>query len=287
MKLTILGTGNAMAVQRYNTCFALSEGGKHFLVDTGGGNRILKVLKDADIKAEDIHDIFITHEHIDHLLGLVWMIRVIGTKMNQGTYEGELRIYCHSGLVETIQTIANLTIQKKVCKHMGERIRFIPLKHGDRTVILGNEVTFFDIYSTKAKQFGFTMTLLRDTPGCPPQKDAASQTDPAGKQAIKFTCAGDEPYNEKDYEFVKESDWLMHEAFCLYSEAEEFKPYEKHHSTVREACQTAEKLQIPNLILYHTEEKNLKNRKELYTKEGKTYYSGNLYVPDDLETFEL
>ena len=241
MKLTILGTGNAMAVQRYNTCFALSEGGKHFLVDTGGGNRILKVLKDTKIETADIHDIFITHEHIDHLLGLVWMIRVIGTKMNQGTYEGELRIYCHSVLVETIQTIANLTIQKKVCKHMGERIRFIPLKHGDRAVILGNE----------------------------------------------FTCAGDEPYNEKDYEFVKESDWLMHEAFCLYSEAEEFKPYEKHHSTVKEACQTAEKLQIPNLILYHTEEKNLKNRKELYTKEGKTYYSGNLYVPDDLETFEL
>ncbi len=287
MKLTILGTGNAMAAECYNTCFALSKGRKHFLVDTGGGNRILKVLKDADIKAEDIHDIFITHEHIDHLLGLVWMIRVTGTKMNQGTYEGELRIYCHSGLVKTIQTIANLTIQKKVCKHMGERIRFIPLEHGDRAVILGNEVTFFDIYSTKAKQFGFTMLIPQDAHEFHPQEAAASQIQSAGKQMIKFTCAGDEPYNEKDYEFIKGSDWLMHEAFCLYAEAEEFRPYEKHHSTVREACQTAEKLQIPNLILYHTEEKNLKKRKELYKKEGKLYYSGNLYVPDDLETFEL
>lgn len=273
MRLTILGTGNAMAAECYNTCFALSEGSRHFLVDAGGGNRILKVLKDADIKVEDIHDIFITHEHIDHLLGIVWMIRVIGTRMNQEKYDGELRIYCHSGLVDTIRTIANLTIQKKVCKHMGERIRFVPLEHGDMKEILGNRVTFFDIYSTKAKQFGFTMEFA-----------AKKNTQ---KETIKFTCAGDEPYNEKDYEFVKGSDWLTHEAFCLYSEAEEFKPYEKHHSTVREASRTAEELKIPNLILYHTEEKNLQRRKELYTEEGKAYYSGNLYVPDDLEVFEF
>ena len=28
---------------------------------------------------------------------------------------------------------------------------------------------------------------------------------------VKFTCCGDEPYNEEDYEFVKGSDWLTHE----------------------------------------------------------------------------
>ena len=76
MKLTILGTGNATVTECYNTCFALSDGNRHFLVDTGGGNRILKVLKDTGIQLEDIHDIFITHEHIDHLLGVIWLIRM-------------------------------------------------------------------------------------------------------------------------------------------------------------------------------------------------------------------
>lgn len=89
MKLTILGTGNATVTECYNTCFALSEEGKHFLVDCGGGNRILKVLKETKISLEDVHDIFITHEHADHILGIVWMIRLIGTKMNQGNYEGK------------------------------------------------------------------------------------------------------------------------------------------------------------------------------------------------------
>ena len=46
MKLTILGTGNATVSECYNTCYAIRTiEGKHFLVDAGGGNRILKVLK--------------------------------------------------------------------------------------------------------------------------------------------------------------------------------------------------------------------------------------------------
>ena len=95
MKLTILGTGNATVSECYNTCYAISDEGKNFLVDAGGGNRILKVLKDTGIDMNDIHDIFVTHEHVDHVLGIIWLVRMIGQRMNQGKYEGDLRIYCH------------------------------------------------------------------------------------------------------------------------------------------------------------------------------------------------
>ena len=266
MKLTILGTGNATVTDCYNTCFALTEENRHFLVDAGGGNQILRILKETNIPLEEIHDIFITHEHIDHLLGLFWLIRIIGQNMNQGKYEGKVRIYCHSGLISTITTIAELTIMKKVTKHLGGRIQLIPLESGDTKQILGCEVTFFDIGSTKARQFGFTLKTAD------------------GK---KLSCCGDEPYNPCEEEYVRDSDWLMHEAFCLYREADKFKPYEKHHSTVKEACLLAEQLRIPNLILYHTEETHLEERKELYTEEGRKYYSGNLYVPDDQEVFRI
>lgn len=264
MKLTILGTGNATVTECYNTCFALSEDHRHFLVDAGGGNQILCILKDTQIPLEEIHDIFITHEHIDHLLGLFWLIRMIGQKMNQRKYEGDVRIYCHSGLISTITTIAELTIMKKVTQHIGGRIQLIPLESGDKKQILDCEVTFFDIGSTKAKQFGFSLNT-RD-----------------GK---KLSCCGDEPYNPCEAEYVRDSDWLMHEAFCLYSEADKFKPYEKHHSTVREACELAEELKASNLILYHTEDTRLGERKKLYSEEGRKYYCGNLYVPDDQEVF--
>ena len=181
MKLTILGTGNATVSECYNTCYAISDEGKHFLVDAGGGNRILKVLKDTGIDMNDIHDIFVTHEHVDHVLGIIWLVRMIGQRMNQGKYEGDLHIYCHEELAEKIQAIANMTIQQKVCKHMGERIQFDVVKDGDSRTILGCPVTFFDIGSTKAKQFGYTMQLKR------------------GK---KITSVGDEPYYEVDYKYV-------------------------------------------------------------------------------------
>lgn len=260
MKLTILGTGNATVTKCYNTCFTLSEGREHFLVDAGGGNQIIGILDGAGIPLTEIHDIFVTHEHVDHLLGVIWLIRMIGQKMNQGKYEGELRIYCHDNLTSVIETIAGLTIQKKVTKLLGERICLIPLESGENRQIINCNVCFFDISSTKAKQFGFTLTTLE------------------GK---KISCCGDEPYNACEEQFVQESDWLMHEAFCLYEEAELFKPYEKHHSTVKDACELAEQMVIPNLILYHTEETHLAERKRLYTTEGQNYYSGNLWVPDD------
>lgn len=265
-KLIVLGTGNAVVTKCYNTCFALQKEDQYWLIDAGGGNGIIAALESAQIPIHGIHDIFISHEHCDHLLGIVWMIRLIANGMKKGTYEGICNIYCHSDLVPAIDTITKLTIQKKLYQMVGKRIFLIPLYDMDQKKILGHNVTFFDIHSTKAKQFGFTAELAN---------------------TAKLTCLGDEPYSEKNYDQVKGSTWLLHEAFCLSSQADVFKPYEKHHSTVKDACQLAEKMDIPNLVLWHTEDKNYRNRKELYLAEGKQYYSGNLYIPYDLEILDL
>ena len=63
-------------------------------------------------------------------------------------------------------------------------------------------------------------------------------------QERKLTCCGDEPYNEENEKYALKSDYLLHEAFCLYDQADIFHPYEKHHSTVKDACQLAEKLKV-------------------------------------------
>ena len=265
-ELYVFGTGNAQAVRCYNTCFAIKDGEEFFMVDAGGGNGILGILEQMQVDLSRIHHIFVTHEHTDHILGIVWMVRMIATAMKKGTYEGTLQIYCHPDLTDTISTLCRLTLQSKFYKMIGDRIFLVPVEDGETVHILNYDVTFFDILSTKAKQFGFT-TVLRN-----------------GK---KFTCAGDEPLNPECRHFAAGSQWLLHEAFCLYEDRDVFKPYEKHHSTVREACELAEELHIPNLVLWHTEDKNLPRRKELYTAEGRRYYSGNLFVPDDGEILSL
>ena len=266
MKLTILGTGNAMVTDCYNTCFAISDGDRHFLVDGGGGNTILGRLKDAGIDWMNVRDIFVTHKHVDHLLGIIWMMRIICQNMGTGKFEGEARIYGHDEVIDLLTDIAGKLLQAKQTKYIGDRLKMIKVSDGECCKILDREVCFFDIGSTKAKQFGFTMDI---------------------GNGEKLTCCGDEPFNERERPYAENSKWLLHEAFCLYSQADVFKPYEKHHSTAKDAAELAETLNVKNLILYHTEEKNLKNRKELYTAEGKAYYSGNLFVPDDMEVFEL
>lgn len=265
-ELYVLGTGNAQATHCYNTCFALKEGEEYLLVDAGGGNGILVALEKASIPLEQIHHIFVTHAHSDHILGMVWMIRMIGTAMNKNKYDGTLTIYCHQELVDTIKTLAKLTVSKKFTKFLDDRILFRVIENGESLSILDNTFTFFDLGSTKEKQFGCTFVT---------------------KEGVKVAFPGDEPLRDYLLPYAEDADWLLHEAFCLYEQRDIFKPYEKHHSTVKDVCELAEQLHIPNLVLWHTEDKCMKERKIRYTAEGKEYYSGQLLVPEDGEKIHL
>ena len=265
-KLIVLGTGNAMVTNCYNTCFALKKKEEYFLVDAGGGNQILKILEDKKIDIDKITNIFVTHAHTDHILGIIWVIRKVGQSMLQGKYQTILNIYCHKELIEKITTICELTLQKKFTNLFGNKIIFNEVKDKDNRIIMGERFTFFDILSTKEKQFGFQVIDEKNR---------------------KITCLGDEPLNEMCEIYAKDSYFMLSEAFCMYKDREIYKPYEKHHSTVKDAAQIAERLNVKNLVLWHTEADNLEIRKEEYTKEAKQYYRGKVYVPDDLEEINI
>ncbi len=266
MKLTILGTGNAHAIEHYNTCFALTEGKESFLVDAGGGNGILKQLRDAGIDYRNVHNMFVTHPHTDHILGAIWVLRMIGQAMTNGDYHGNFQVYANEAVISFIKYSMAKLIRAKEQPFFGTRILFNVVQDGDSAQILGRKITFFDIHSGKAPQFGFTYYYAE------------------GK---KLTCCGDEPYQPANQQYAENSEWLLHEAFCLYSERDIFEPYEKKHSTVKEASELAQQLKIKNLLLYHTEETHGASRKALYTSEAQQYYKGNIFIPNDLEEFEI
>ena len=106
MKLTMLGTGNALVTECYNTCFMLEDNGQLFLTDGGGGNNILHQIKYAGYDWMDVHHIFVTHKHIDHILGIVWMVRMICQFMKSGVYEGDAYIYSHGEILDLLRDIA-------------------------------------------------------------------------------------------------------------------------------------------------------------------------------------
>lgn len=262
----MLGTGNAMVTKYYNTCFAVKAGGEILLVDAGGGNGILSQMEKAQLDFSAVHHMFVTHGHTDHIMGVVWVIRKIAALIEKNSYDGIFYIYGHDEAIRIIETIAGLTLKKKDLAQLGHRIVLETVQDRGRKKILGMEVTFFDILSTKKKQFGFCAVF---SDGC------------------KLSCLGDEPYNGHCRDIVKDSDLLLSEAFCLYADRNKFNPYEKHHSTVREACETAQELGAKKLLLYHTEDKTFPCRKKKYSDEAGKFFRGEIYIPDDLEKIEI
>lgn len=265
-QIIMLGTGSAMVTKCYNTCFMLKCDDECFLVDAGGGNGILSQIEKADISWNTIRNMFVTHSHTDHIIGTVWVIRKISSLMLEDKYDGNFNIYCHDESAESINAFCRLTLAPKFLKCVNSRIFINVVQNEDTLKTEHMAFTFFDIYSNKTKQFGFNLKFN------------------SGKTLV---CLGDEPFNTECKKYAENKDYMMCEAFCLYSQKEIFKPYEKYHSTVLDAGKLAESLNIKNLILYHTEDKNLTQRKALYTNEVEEVFSGKIYVPDDLEIIDI
>ena len=268
-QITMLGTGNATVSQIYNTCFVLQTPSTLMLVDAGGGNGILAQLKKINVQISDIHHLFVTHAHTDHVLGGIWVIRMVAQCKG---YEGLLHVYGNDKVIKVIKTIIDMILAKKQLAKVAERVVFHQLEDGERFEVGDMKLECFDIQSTKEKQFGFRAEL--------------PSSDESGKPLV-LACLGDEPYNELNRRYIVGADWMMCEAFCLYADRDTFKPYEKCHSTALDAGKLAEELGVKNLILYHTEEKTLANRKENYTREAAENFKGRIFVPDDLEVIEL
>ena len=268
-QITMLGTGNATVSQIYNTCFLLQTSSTLMLVDAGGGNGILSQLKKVNVQISDIHHLFVTHAHTDHVLGVIWVIRMVAQCKG---YEGLLHVYGNDKVMKVIKTIIDMILAKKQLAKVAERVVFHQLEDSDCFEVGDMKLECFDIQSTKEKQFGFRAEL--------------PSSDESGKPLV-LACLGDEPYNEQNRRYIVGADWMMCEAFCLYADRDTFKPYEKCHSTALDAGKLAEKLGVKNLILYHTEEKTLADRKENYIREAAENFKGRIFVPDDLEVIEL
>lgn len=267
MKITVLGTGHGTATECYNTCFAIKNEDEYFLVDSGGGNGILKQLKESNINLEKIRYIFISHTHMDHILGCIWIIRVISKKYFNGIYSKIMYVYGNDIVIKTIKKLCKLLLPKDFFSLIDDKIKLVEVKNGEEINILNTQVKFFDINAKKVKQYGFSMLL---------------------ENKKKFTFIGDEVCSKLIEKYVKNSNWLFADAYMSGEEAEKYNPIEKHHhSTVKYVAQLCERMNVENVILSHTIDNDLKNRKKVFIKDAKRYYNGKVFVPDDLEIIDL
>ncbi|MGM9521242.1 MAG: MBL fold metallo-hydrolase [Oscillospiraceae bacterium] len=265
MELTMLGTGHAAVKKCYNTCFALKRDEGFFLVDAGGGNGILSRLDSAGLELKNLRGMFVTHAHTDHITGAVWIIRMMQSVVKSEEYAGPFRIWCNDEVKRVLTFMCDNMLANGHFDFAGDRIRLVEVRDGESFECMGMDFTAFDIFSTKKKQFGFCVKA----------------------EGKNVACLGDEPYNPRCEKYVRGADLLMCEAFCLSRDEERFHAHEKHHGTALEAAGLAQALGAKSLLLYHTEETDLKNRKENYTREAAAAFDGPIFVPDDLESLPL
>lgn len=265
-RILVLGTGSGITINCYSTCFLLQKDEKCLLVDTGSGNQLLNNIKNVGINFNQIHDLFISHKHIDHLLGIFPFLRKICQEMRKNNYNGILNIYCDKEIKNIVDTFISSTFHEVHKNQYKEYVKYHFLENEQNLKIMDYDVEVLNLYSKECIQYGFKAKLNN------------------GK-TIAFL--GDVPCSEKNYDKIKDTDWVLHEAMCLEKEEPIIKAREKNHSIVSDVAETMQLLNTKNLIIWHTADNNIENRKNLYIEEARKYFKGNVYVPNDLEEIQL
>ena len=265
MKLHILGTGHADVLKNYNNCFIIENNGKKMLIDAGGGNGVLSQMSKLNISAKNLDCAFISHNHSDHLLGFVWILRWgILYPMLYKEEKAPFVLYGNKNCLQAIDFMGKATCGEKHWDKLKEnRLVLKEVKDGQKEKIIGLDFEFFDTLASDMPQMAF---YIKD-------KD--------------FVFCGDVPLDEQYFDRFKNKNYLCLEAFC--TEKDRIKnalPLSKH-KTAAECAQLAETLKAKNIILWHCEDDVDGTRKQRYIKEAQQFFNGNIIVPNDLETIEI
>ncbi|MDR1604223.1 MAG: MBL fold metallo-hydrolase [Gracilibacteraceae bacterium] len=263
VRLTMLGTGHAMTTRCYNTCFALAGNadGNYILIDAGGGNQILTRIEAAGLTWPALEAVYLTHAHTDHILGVPWLLRRFAYAP-----DGARRvIYGHADVLAALHLICRATLGPDFQERVSGAVAYRTVADGDTFRAAGLDLRAFDVQADRMRQFGLE----------------------AAWAGGRFVYTGDGRYNAGADSRAVGADWLMGEAFCLERDREFYRPGEKGHGTARDAGLLAARLGAANLVLVHTEDDHLSERRRDYSREAGEVFPGRVHVPDDLETIEL
>lgn len=258
-EIIMLGTGSAFPQKSYNTCFAVRTPEMLLLADAGGGNGIFAALRAAGIEVAELRHMFVSHAHTDHIFGAVWIIRAVIKLALDGKYDGRLCIYANAPTAAALREICRLTLLESHFAMLPQLTDFVILEAGMEFRIGDTSLRALDAGSENVAQSGLMMTF------------------PSGR---RLATLGDEALTHKNMEAVAGADWLMCGAFCRHADKDIFKPYEKHHHTVRDVARLARDARIGTLLLYHSEDRT-PYKEEAYRAEAAAYFSGRVVVPSD------
>jgi ribonuclease Z len=265
LDIVFLGTAaSAPTAGRAPMATLLRRGGDRLLVDCGEGTQ--RQLLRSTLGLPDLTDVFLTHFHADHYLGLPGMLKTFALRQREEPLvlygpPGLRELYGHLGrligrlpyAVELEEVRAGDTLERD-----GYRLLVIPVHHGVSAVgyalVEEERPGFFDADAADALgiphgpergalQRGESITLADGRVLTP---DAVLGPPRAGRRIV---LSGDTAPSEALLVLAEAADVLVHEA--TFSEDERERAEETLHSTARQAAELARSARVRLLALTH------------------------------------
>jgi ribonuclease BN (tRNA processing enzyme) len=214
MKLILLGTGGYYpTTQRHTACLLLPEIG--IVLDAGSG-----ICRLGDYLQTDRLDIFLTHAHLDHILGLTYLVNVVPQDVVRNTTV--------HGDAAKLAAVRQHLFDEAIFP-VEPPFRFAPLG-GSPTFALpgGGSLTHFPL-SHPGGSLGFRLDW--------PDHSLAYVTD--------TTAAADADY----VEHIRDVDLLIHE--CYFTDNDRDLPAITGHSWLQPVAEVAAAAKVDRLVLVH------------------------------------
>jgi ribonuclease Z len=297
LDLVFLGTSGSMpTAQRAPAALLLRRGGERLLFDCAEGTQ--RQLLRSNVGLIELREIFLTHYHADHYLGVPGMLKTFALRGR----EVPITVYGPPGLRDLFEALRRIfgrltyTVELKELRAGDELIRedyrlvTFAVAHGVSAVgyalVEDPRPGRFDVQAADALgvpagpergalQRGESVTLL-DGETITPDRVLGS-----ARPGRKVVIAGDGGPSEAVIEAARGADVLVHEAtFC---EDERDRARETAHSTALEAAGVARAAEAQMLALTHLSNRYFGGE---VAREARTIFP-NTVVPKDFDTIDV
>ena len=265
LDVVFLGTsGSAPTAQRAPAALLVRRGGDRLLVDCAEGTQ--RQLLRSDVGLAELRDVFLTHYHADHYLGLPGMLKTFALRGR----ELPLTVYGPAGLRDLIGAL------RRVFGRLPYPLELVELQPGERLERDGYAIETFGVNHGVAA-LGYALledgrpgrfdVQVADRLGVPdgPARGALQRGEPITlddgsvvtpdlvlgepRRGRRVVVAGDTAPAESVVEAASGSDLLVHEAtFCA---EEQDRALETLHSTATDAARVAKDAGVVLLALTH------------------------------------
>ncbi|NYB52539.1 MAG: ribonuclease Z [Methanobacteriaceae archaeon] len=297
MELIFLGTSSALPTpNRNHSSIALKAFGEIMLFDCGEGTqRQMARIKLSPMK---VNNIFITHLHGDHFLGLPGMIQSMAFR---GRKE-PLHIYGPKGINETVHNIKNLgfySLSFQINAHEVEEgvvaetdeylIKCCPTHHSIVNLAYSvEEKRSPKFLKEKAIKLGLEpgpdfgklqrgISVEVDGRLIEPEEVLGPE-----RRGRKIVYSGDTRPCLEMVDFAKHANVLIHES--TFESSQEVKARETGHSTTTQAAEIAKKAEVSLLILSHI---STRYRDSNLLKEEANQIFDQVMVAEDFKVIEV